>query len=190
MNRRAFLIKGGLAVGGLALLGSRFASGAMAADSPYGPLGPSDGNGMALPPGFSSRVVAVTGAAVGATSHVWHPNPDGGATFAQPDEGRVYVSNNAVISRGRIPVAVDDVLTFEVVACITGHRTWQSDLVPAQPSAPGPTRVGATEDVRSRWRIPFFPADECLNPDPGRDSAPAKAPGKFTQFVVLALDID
>lgn len=100
MHRRAFLIKGGIVVGGLALLGSRFVTDAMAGDTPYGPLRPPDNNGMSLPPGFSSRVVAVTGAAVGSTSYLWHPKPDGGATFAQPDGGWVYVSNNETKSGG------------------------------------------------------------------------------------------
>ncbi len=100
MHRRAFLIKGGIAVGGLALLGTGLATVTRAVDSPYGPLGPLDANGMSLPPGFSSRVIAVTGSAVGPTSFVWHPNPDGGATFAHPDGGWVYVSNSETDSGG------------------------------------------------------------------------------------------
>lgn len=58
-----------------------------------GPLGAPDANGLRLPPGFSSRVVARAGVAVGNTGFTWHTDPDGGAVFAQPDGGWVYVSN-------------------------------------------------------------------------------------------------
>jgi len=94
MDRRTF-VSGTTALTGLALLSSlRFGSVAVAADSPYGPLGAADANGLQLPPGFTSRIVATTGTTVPGTSHTWHPNPDGGATFAQPDGGWVYVSND------------------------------------------------------------------------------------------------
>ncbi len=66
----------------------------------FGPLQPADSNGLKLPPGFTSRVVATTGSAVGSTSHVWHANPDGGATFATRDGGWIYVSNAETDSGG------------------------------------------------------------------------------------------
>lgn len=53
-----------------------------------------DRNGLRLPPGFTSRVVAVSGQRpVKGSSYAWHFSPDGGATFATPDGGWVYVSN-------------------------------------------------------------------------------------------------
>lgn len=67
---------------------------AMGGADDFGPLQPPDGNGLALPAGFTSRIVATTGRPVGPTSHVWHPNPDGGAVFAHPDGGWIYVSND------------------------------------------------------------------------------------------------
>lgn len=60
----------------------------------FGPLRPPDANGLRLPSGFTSRVIATTGQTVPGTGYVWHPNPDGGATFAQPDGGWIYVSND------------------------------------------------------------------------------------------------
>ena len=94
MERRTF-VGATAATAGVALLGSlRLSSFAAAADTPYGPLGVADTNGLQLPPGFTSRVVATTGTPVGDTDHLWHPNPDGGATFAQPDGGWIYVSND------------------------------------------------------------------------------------------------
>ena len=59
----------------------------------FGPLGPPDQNGLRLPAGFSSRVVALTGQAVGNSGYLWHAAPDGGATFELPSGGWVYVSN-------------------------------------------------------------------------------------------------
>lgn len=60
-----------------------------------GPLGAPDANGVRLPPGFTSRVVARTNASVVAGKpYAWHASPDGGATFATDDGGWVYVSNS------------------------------------------------------------------------------------------------
>lgn len=57
-------------------------------------LGPPDANGIALPPGFTSRVVARQGHPVGASGYLWHRFPDGGACFSTPDGGWIYVSNS------------------------------------------------------------------------------------------------
>jgi uncharacterized protein len=62
------------------------------ADS-IGPLLPPNAQGLQLPPGFSSRIVAISNQVVAGTNHVWHRDPDGGATFATPDGGWIYVSN-------------------------------------------------------------------------------------------------
>ena len=68
---------------------SRFAS--------IGPLQAADANGLMLPAGFTSRVVAVSGQpTVAGGTHVWHNFPDGGATYRTPDGGWVYTSNSEV----------------------------------------------------------------------------------------------
>ena len=100
LSRRAFVRGGAKTLSGWGLLS---ASGVMApgivrsyesgADS-FGPLEPPDSNGLMLPPGFSSRVVAVSGSNVGTTSHAWHLNPDGGATFESTNGGWIYVCNS------------------------------------------------------------------------------------------------
>jgi hypothetical protein len=64
-----------------------------------GPLLPADVNGVQLPAGFSSRVVAKYNANVIAddgtdTGYAWHTDPDGGATFSTDDGGWIYVSNS------------------------------------------------------------------------------------------------
>ncbi len=60
-----------------------------------GPLRPADANGVRLPEGFRSRIVAVQGEIpVAGSSYRWHLDPDGGACFATPDGGWIYVSNS------------------------------------------------------------------------------------------------
>lgn len=61
-----------------------------------GPLQAEDANGLRLPAGFSSRIVARARARMpGArTGYRWHDEPDGGAVFTMPDGGWVYVSNS------------------------------------------------------------------------------------------------
>lgn len=102
MDRRAFLRAGIASAGGAALLPSlaTAASGRSAepGESPYGSLvgiAP-DENGLVLPPGFSSRIVAVAGEPVGGTSNTWHAFPDGAATFPDGLGGWYYVCNSEV----------------------------------------------------------------------------------------------
>ncbi|MEE2732546.1 MAG: alkaline phosphatase PhoX [Pseudomonadota bacterium] len=60
--------------------------------------------GLRLPAGFSARIVASAGQRLTKdrwwrrTQYRWHTYPDGGATFATPDGGWVYVSNSETIS--------------------------------------------------------------------------------------------
>lgn len=59
-----------------------------------GALQAPDANGIMLPSGFRSRIVARSGEpAVSNSSYHWHSAPDGGACFATDDGGWVYVSN-------------------------------------------------------------------------------------------------
>ena len=100
MDRRSFLRSSALAVG-VSALGPSFWTRAYAATArpgsgPYGPLQAADANGVMLPQGFTSRVLAVTGDVVDGTSYVWHPAPDGGAVLPQQDGGWVYTSNSEV----------------------------------------------------------------------------------------------
>lgn len=63
-----------------------------------GPLQLPDSNGIRLPQGFTSRIIAVSLLPV--AGYTWHEFPDGGATFAQPDGGWIYVSNSESPSGG------------------------------------------------------------------------------------------
>lgn len=57
-------------------------------------------DGLVLLPGFTARVVAVTGNPVAGTGYTWHAAPDGGATFPTADGGWIYVSNSEVPING------------------------------------------------------------------------------------------
>ena len=53
-----------------------------------GPLKDPDENGLRLPVGFTSRIIAQSGMPVGSSDYVWHNAPDGGAVFTTEDGGR------------------------------------------------------------------------------------------------------
>jgi hypothetical protein len=62
-----------------------------------GPLLAPDANGLRLPHGFTSRIVARSRfAPVAGKRFVWHDAPDGGAVFAVRGGGWIYVSNSEV----------------------------------------------------------------------------------------------
>jgi secreted PhoX family phosphatase len=63
-------------------------------DPPYGALAPADPNGVQLPPGFASRVIARSGAPVAGTGYTWPRAPDAAATFPDEGGGWVYVVNS------------------------------------------------------------------------------------------------
>lgn len=110
MDRRNFLRTTALGGAGLALLPRAFAPADAAtsiatgplprAGAPYGPLQAPDANGIRLPAGFASRIVAVSNQAVLGTSYLWHLSPDGGACFTVPDGSGdyVYVSNSETVA--------------------------------------------------------------------------------------------
>ncbi len=64
-----------------------------------GLLRDTDTNGIALPDGYRSRIVARSRKLVADTGFRWHDAPDGGACFAAPD-GWIYVSNSEVARTG------------------------------------------------------------------------------------------
>jgi hypothetical protein len=101
-----------------------------------GALGDADANGLRLPPGFTSRVIARSGELVAGTDYVWHGSPDGAATFPLEDGGYIYVSNceNPISGlggagairfdrRGRIQDAYP-ILTGTTLNCGGGPTPW------------------------------------------------------------------
>ncbi len=100
MDRRRFLQVGLVSAGGAVALPSyATASATPAADGgPYGSLEgiAPDENGIILPDGFSSRIVAMAGEPVGDTDYLWHLFPDGAATFDDGEGGWFHTVNSEV----------------------------------------------------------------------------------------------
>lgn len=101
MKRRAFLRTaaiGAAAVGAGAVLPGQAAraataTGVVPGPSPYGELLAPDANGLRLPAGFTSRVVARSGQNVPGTGFAWHAAPGSGGIV--PDgTGWIYVSHS------------------------------------------------------------------------------------------------
>ncbi|MFF7368443.1 alkaline phosphatase PhoX [Streptomyces tricolor] len=104
MERRTFLrgaVFGTSAAvfGGTLMQGAAYAAPAQNGASPYGGLLAADANGIMLPSGFTSRVIARSGQTVPGTSYTWHGAPDGGACFAD-GTGWIYVSNSELATGG------------------------------------------------------------------------------------------
>ena len=97
LSRRELLRSGAIAAGALtvgpAFIREALAAPARAGASPYGALQAPDANGVMLPPGFRSRVVARGLQPVAGTGYVWPIFPDGQATYATGDGGWILVTN-------------------------------------------------------------------------------------------------
>jgi secreted PhoX family phosphatase len=101
VRRREFI---GLGVGGVAVasLGAVFwdelfgsaESSPLRRGPGYGPLRPPDDNGVRLPDGFRSHLVARGGEPVAGTDYEWHVASDGMAAFPDEGGGFVLVSNS------------------------------------------------------------------------------------------------
>jgi hypothetical protein len=108
-------------------------------NGPLGPLLPPDANGLRLPAGFTSRVIATSGEAVATTGYVWPGFPDGGAVFTEPDGGWTYVANSEIpsglggASRIRFDsagnvVEASRILTGTTKNCAGGATPWRTWL--------------------------------------------------------------
>lgn len=99
ISRREFIIKTALGLGFVGINIPMLAGRALAAINPA--LNAPDANGIMLPQGFTSRIVARSGERAAASDYRWHGAPDGGAVFPAPDGGWIYVSNSEVRSTGK-----------------------------------------------------------------------------------------
>ncbi|MGD9604229.1 MAG: alkaline phosphatase PhoX [Gammaproteobacteria bacterium] len=101
LSRRHWLARAG-ALSSLGVSGPwhALAAAVVAPTPPLGPLGAPDVHGVRVAQGFRARLLATSGRRVDGTDHPWHAAPDGGATFAHPDGGWVYVSNAEVVDGG------------------------------------------------------------------------------------------
>jgi secreted PhoX family phosphatase len=104
-------LKAGITAAGAAALGPGFwerlfAAPAEPGPSPYGPLQAPDANGLMLPAGFTSRVIARSGLPVLGTVYPWPIFPDGAHCFAAPNGGWTLVVNSETPSHGAFPDGV------------------------------------------------------------------------------------
>lgn len=101
---RRRLMQSGLLASAAVTFGPGFWRSALAAGAapaqpgpgPYGPLLPPDANGIQLPQGFRSRLIARAGQIVGRSGYSFPVFPDGQATYATPDGGWILVTNSEV----------------------------------------------------------------------------------------------
>ena len=92
---------GATALGGLSACAPGPASRPTSRLDAIGPLGAPDANGVKLPAGFTSRIVARSSQpVVAASDYIWHGAPDGGAVFETETGGWIYTSN-AELSEGQ-----------------------------------------------------------------------------------------
>ena len=98
LNRREFIRTGAIAAGTLsfnpAFLRGAFARQAKPGPSPYGALGAPDANGLRLPSGFTSRLIARGNELVSGTSYVLPAFPDGTGIYPQADGGWIMAVNS------------------------------------------------------------------------------------------------
>ncbi|MFC7244019.1 alkaline phosphatase PhoX [Catellatospora aurea] len=141
MDRRQVLRAGVVGAGAAAFSGAlwqqAFAALARPGVGPYGELSAADAHGVALPAGFTSRVVARSGQTVPGTPYTWHAAPDGGACFAD-GAGWIYVSNAEVPVVGGASAirfgpdggirAAYPILSGTSVNCAGGATPWQTWL--------------------------------------------------------------
>ena len=151
-------------------------------------LGPVDQHGLQLPTGFTSRIVAVTGEEVASTGYRWHPNPDGGATFAQDDGGWIYVSNDES-SNGRGGVSM---VRFDQDGAIVDARQILSGTTRNCAGGPMPwgTWLSCEEFDRGRvWECDPAGVDPAIvRPAMGTFSHEAAAADPQTRVVFLTED--
>lgn len=93
LTRRAFLRSSLASCAGLTGLAALSSCKESTPETEDGLLPPNE-DGLRLPEGFRSRVVARSSQPVGQSNYIWHGAPDGGAVFPTEDGGWIYVSNS------------------------------------------------------------------------------------------------
>ena len=144
LSRRDFIRTGAVAAGTLsfnpAFLRGAFARQAQPGPSPYGPLGPADANGIRLPAGFRSRLIARHSEPVLPSAYVLPTLPDGAAIYPQDDGGWIMAVNSEAPFRGQggasairfdkdgAVVDAYSILTGTQTNCSGGRTPWDTWL--------------------------------------------------------------
>lgn len=98
-----------------------------------GALRPPDPNGIRLPDGYRSRVIARGRETVAGTGYVWHDASDGAATFPTGEGGWILVSNSEVLDGGASAIrfaadgSIEDayrILDKTIYNCSGGPTPW------------------------------------------------------------------
>ncbi|WP_131765955.1 alkaline phosphatase PhoX [Candidatus Protofrankia californiensis] len=191
MERRTFLRSTIAGAGVIAFSGAMWdtalAAPAQNGPSPYGSLLPADANGVMLPSGFTSRIVARSSQVVSGTSYTWHNAPDGGAVFPN-GTGWIYASNSEVGSSG----GGASVLRFNSSGTITSAQRILSNTSSncAGGATPWGTWLSCEETSSGRvWETyPATGASAVSRPAMGRFKHEAAAADPVRQVVYLTED--
>lgn len=98
-----------------------------------GSLGAANADGVRTPAGFTARIIARTGEALGPSALPYIVAPDGGATFARADGGFLYAVNSESFAGGVSVIRFDrdanvvdfyPVLTDTLLNCSGGKMPW------------------------------------------------------------------
>ncbi|ABW09955.1 WD40 domain protein beta Propeller [Parafrankia sp. EAN1pec] len=191
MERRTFLRSAIAGTGVVAFSGAiwdtALAAPAQNGSSPYGSLLAADANGVMLPSGFTSRIVARSGQVVSGTSYTWHNAPDGGAVFLN-GTGWMYVSNSEVGSSA----GGASVLRFDSSGTVTSAQRILSNTSSncAGGATPWGTWLSCEETSNGRvWETyPATGASAVSRPAMGRFKHEAAACDPVRQVIYLTED--
>lgn len=148
-----------------------------------------DANGVMLPPGFASRIIARTGEKSSKSDYLWHAAPDGGTVFPANDGGWIYVSNSEVREAGRGGVGA---LRFSASGAVVDSYPVLEGTMSNCSGGPAPWGAWLSCEEHPRGRVwetdPFGKKQAVVHPLMGVFSHEAAAVDLTTGIVYLTED--